>query len=282
MKTLTALTVALAPLAAIAYSAGAFMDSTPPTMGTIELKGGTEKKLISTASITPGAGPEIIGTLVNKTGAAIDDMTIEVHKKAPATTPPTGGSETSAFKRGGKTDANASDDSGGFVKSHADFDGGAGMDPVPKNGDFEVEVGLTTKGDGTEIEVWLTPSRKVGTTHADVLQFVGLSGVSSTGVTTLSGPHNASGILTITNVDRSSLNITALTGSVTGVTLLSVALQEVGNTGIDGATVTVSGNTFAISGFPAMFPAESYELLCNFTAAPTAPYTVSLTATFSE
>lgn len=255
-------------------------------LGSIELKGGVEKRSVSTSAIPnpPGAGPEMVGTLVNKTGATMGDVTVEVKRKSSSNSAPSGGS--TKFDQNGTVQQSTNHTStADGVKSNTDFQPAGGVDPVHNQGVVDVELDLTSVGNGAEIEVWFTPSRLTPTGHADVMTAMELSTQSPSVTSSLDGGYHPLSVMLVTNLMRSSSPIVAFTGQVRfasapGVGLAGVELTAVGGAALSGAQVSVQGNQFTITGFRPLRPGTSYELFVRLAAAPTSGYTVELTAQF--
>jgi len=260
----------------------------PVAMGTIELKGSTVKKPISTAAIpTGGTGPALVGKLVNQSGQNIDDVTIEIRRADEDDDAPVGGGATVSRPNqgGGSSGATGTSlPSGDGTTANVDFTGQNGVGSVKHGEDLQFEVDLTSV-DGNDVEFYITPSTKSGSVHADLLAMAALSLSADSLTSTLEAPAHAHVSMRIRNVDRNGNSMDALSGelltSESGISLSSVNLYHAHGPFTPADTsIQVNGNQFTITGFKELVPGVSYDLLLGLTDPPQESYSIKVTGTF--
>lgn len=281
---------AASALVATGMALAASLSASSASLGTIELKGGTVKKTVSTAAITPGQGKELVGKLVNKTGMDMHDVTVELRKVGETNDAPTGGDTD--VKRPGpgsstSSGAGTENSSQTGTTTNVSFAGGVGKAKADDTLEVEIDVDST---DGDDITVHFTPSTKGlqpdANAHADIISRYSLSTSESAQTNGITIPFHDRAAMRITNKARAEESIASISGSVTFGTgdptsLLSAHLSyPSGMITPTGTQVTLSGNSFEISDFPPLGPSSSYDLVLVFSGTPGDAYKVWLSSDF--
>lgn len=255
-------------------------------MGTLELKGSTLKKTVSTAAIPTSGGPSLVGKFVNKTGQAMKDLTIEVRRTDDSDSPPAGGESKVSLPNtnGGSSAASNTSTGGTKTVANIDFTNQQGVGELPDSAHVEFEVSLTSV-DGDDVELHITPSVVVGTAHADLLAQAHLSHDADSLTSTLEAPYHANVSMRIRNVDRNGNSMTALSGELLtsegGLGLSSVDIHYVhAPVTPESTSIQINGEQFTITGFDKLVPGTSYDLLVGFTDPPQEAYSLKVTGTF--
>lgn len=260
----------------------------PVAMGDVKLTGATKKLDVSTGAIpTGGTGPSLKGKLLNTSTLVFNDVTVEVRRTDEEDSAPQGGDTkvSRPNQGGGESEASGTQSSGGAgTIAKVDFGGTGGVGDLKADESVEFEVDLTSV-DGSEVEVWITPSTEKGSVHADLLALAPLSQAANSLTSTLDGPAHSHVLMRIRNVDRNSRMMDSLSGEVlpggSGASLSTVDLYYPhGPYTPQGTAVQVSGNQFTITGFEVLGPGYSYDLLLGFTEPPQQGYSVKVTGSF--
>lgn len=288
-------------------SAGLVAYSTTPTssvsLGTKKLKGGLNEIKVD-ASAIPSGGGTMVGVIINDTGLPMTDVTVSVvgEKTAPNKTPPT----TAPTSTGGSTVTVPGSDppktssgnhgprssSDGYT-TDVDFTNSGGAGSLAAGKKLEIIVHIGNPGTAGVVKVWMTPSTENkpegSSMEADVMRMMELT-VSAPGViAAMTDPgHDRSSTYVQNGEDtgKGGAEISAFTGSCTslpaGVTLSSVHLQDPSASFAQpsGTVVTIDGSSFLISGFTALGPGETYEIVVVLSGAPDAAYKLMVDATF--
>jgi hypothetical protein len=283
--------------AALLVGVAAFAFSSNVLLATKKLAGGLATQKVDSSAI-PSGGTKMVGKIVNDSKRPITDLTISVTgdktdagtgKQAPTSsggskvTGPNGSSESNHGSRPG----------GDGYTTTVDFTNSGGAGALPPGGTMEVEVDIGNPGTAGLINVHYTPSvsdkPKDSSAAADMLRTAELSVPSPGQILAMIDAGHSRSSAYFTNDEKpgnGAASITALVGSVTslpaGITLTSVHLQDPSaNFAMpNGTTILLDGANFSITGFTALGPGETYELIVVLSARPSAPYKVMVDATF--
>ena len=259
---------------------------------TKECNGGTETQKLDSNSI-PQGGTTLEGKIVNKLGRPINDMTVTVTGDKAATgppvkTPPTAGGDTKASKPNSNSEdqaANSATDDG-FTATVKFSNSG----DLAHGNSINVEIPIADPGTASDITIKYAPSVNDNSSstgaHADALEATELTAGKPGVVLGLDdGGHDRVSAF-ITNGEKSTgADLIAISGSCslpTGVSVSSVYLLDPSLNFAEptGTQISVSGNTFSVTGFSPLNPSETYELIVRFSAQPSAPIKVTLDGTF--
>ena len=223
-------------------------------MGQTEMKGGTTKIGEIDPSAIPTAGPDAMGTLCNQypSGVTISDLHIKIKKG------------TAESVEVGELDPVNFDGSG---VAHVTYPAAGGLDGNECT-TYTID-NLTADGSGDNLVLSVTPSLLVVVDETTVevnsiaeYRFEQMSDLTRNGIAEM---YHAGVLTVVTNFDPSH-SMTQIQGSLSfpgtsSASLTGVHLFESDGDAITTGSVSISGNDFTLSGFPALEPLNTYRVV---------------------
>lgn len=237
-------------------------------LGTVELTGGAACKSLPVSAIQ--AGDVVTATIHNMLagGAVINDLTVEVRRKGSTGNPPvvSGGTVTN----GQASNTQQASQTPAGTGSVVDFDENAFPGTIGGNASATVDLVMGNPGTAQDMEICFVPTIATADGEANTLDLFEFNQQTDLVRKTIVSMWRAVLSAPVRNSDD-RLDIVQLDGVITrppgaAAALSSVKIVDPANNfqEVSGVTVTISGDSFSISGFR-LAPPASYHVLATFT-----------------
>ncbi len=224
-------------------------------MGETEMKGGTTKiGEISPGVISADGATSASGSVCNKLKVKVTDLDFEVKKGNTANTKLELKGSTISFTNG---------------TAHFDYPPGSGLEGNQCE-DYKI-TGLKADGSGANLVIQVTPSTSAtlagGLVHCNILPEYNFDVMSDMARNGMARVFHGCVLAVVNNADRDSA-IVSLSGTVTPLqtsqSLISAHLLDMRGLAVNGATTSLSGAEFTISGFTPLAPEKSFIVALRF------------------